>query len=207
MIQQSLFQQNDSLDPLNIPDADVRFLSRFDFGMSENVLFERIRLETPWLQETVSIWGKKYPQPRLVAWYGQEGADYAYSGITLNPLPWTELLLVIKEKTEGVVGQNFNSVLLNLYRNENDSMGFHSDDEPELGPRPTIASISLGEARTFIFKHRRNKGQKDFKVELTSGSLLVMSGETQKNWKHGIPKERRPRGSRINLTFRNIRTI
>ncbi len=160
--------------------------------------------QTPWRAEQIVLWGKRYLQPRLIAWYGDSGQRYAYSGIRLEPLPWTETLAHLKYVVEEAAGASFNSVLLNYYRNERDSMGFHSDDEPELGPRPVIASLSLGEQRTFIMQHRSRKDVPKLRIALRSGSLLVMQGETQKDWKHGIQKESARRGPRINLTFRKI---
>ena len=159
--------------------------------------------DVPWRAEKITVWGKSHPQPRLVAWFGDAGKDYAYSGIRLDPLPWTPALLDIKRRVEAATAAQFNSVLLNYYRDHRDSMGLHSDDEPELGERPIIASVSLGEERSFVFKHKR-KAAKPVRMNLLSGSLLLMKGETQRNWKHGIEKETRPRGARVNLTFRQI---
>ncbi len=117
--------------------------------------------QVPWRAENVVVWGKTFPQPRLIAWYGDEGHNYTYSGIQLHPLPWTELLLNIKRKIEAFVDTTFNSVLLNYYRDNRDSMGF-SDDERELGEHPVIASLSLGQERTLIFKHKTAKTLKRF---------------------------------------------
>jgi alkylated DNA repair dioxygenase AlkB len=127
---------------------------------------------------------------------------YTYSGRTFQPLPFTPLQLAIKEAVEAVTGRQFNSVLLNYYRDERDSMGFHSDDERELGPEPAIASVTFGDARTFILKHK--KLPKTLKLDLTDGSLLLMAGALQQHWRHGINKETKPRGVRVNLTFRLI---
>ena len=114
--------------------------------------------------------GNPYPQPRLVAWYGDEGRSYQDSGVRLNPLPWTEPLLLLKRKVEYAAGVEFNSVLLNYYRDNRDSMGFHSDDEKELGERPTIASVSLGQERVFVMKPKRDKAAKPVKLTLESGA-------------------------------------
>ena len=137
-------------------------------------------------------------QPRLTAWYGDEGKTYVYSGIRNHPLPWTPLLLALKAKAEGFAESAFNSVLLNYYRDGGDSVGWHADNEPELGGRPVIASLSLGATRTFELR-RRTTG-KVAKLPLTSGSILVMRGTTQHNWVHRVPKEPGS-ASRINLTF------
>lgn len=150
------------------------------------------------------MWGRKIRQPRLIAWYGDAGRVYAYSGLRLDPLPWTPLLRDLKTRVEQASGAGFNSVLLNYYRDERDGIGFHSDDEPELGECPVIASLSLGEARTFVLKHKTLKSVKPVHLPLASGSLLVMKGDTQRCWRHGMPKESRPCGPRVNLTFRTI---
>lgn len=160
--------------------------------------------QTHWRQESITLWGKRYQQPRLIAWHGSPGASYRYSGTTLQPLPWTPTLLQLRRLVEDQTGSPFNSVLLNYYRDQSDSMGMHADDEPELGPRPVIASLSLGEERTLVFKHRRRRDLPPLRLALPPGSLLVMSGDTQANWKHGIAKLRRPCGPRLNLTFRYI---
>jgi len=160
--------------------------------------------EVPWRAEEVTVWGRLVLQPRLTAWYGDAGANYAYSGIQLRPHPWTPLLLDIKTRIEDAVGATFNSVLLNYYRDHNDSIGFHSDDESELGDRPIIASLSFGEERIFVLKHKRLREAKPLRLRLASGSLLLMAGDTQHCWRHGIPKESRQCGPRVNLTFRRI---
>jgi alkylated DNA repair dioxygenase AlkB len=162
--------------------------------------------EVPWRAESIVVWGRTYAQPRLIAWYGDAGMIYTYSGIQLTPLPWTPALLDVKSRVEAVTGTDFNSVLLNYYRDHRDSMGLHSDDEPELGERPILASLSLGEERTFILKHKRDKALKPVRLRLASGSLLLMKGDTQRYWKHGIDKEKHPCGPRVNLTFRRILT-
>ena len=129
---------------------------------------------------------------------------YAYSGVSLTALPWTPELLTLKGKVEELCASSFNSVLLNYYRDHRDSMGFHADDEPELGLFPTIASVSIGEERQFVLKHKHRRDIDDIRLPLPSGSLLLMKGATQANWKHGVPKESKLCGPRVNLTFRNI---
>ena len=124
----------------------------------------------------------------------------------MNPFPWTNLLLSIKREVEDLVDHAFNSALLNLYRDNNDRMGFHSDNEPSLGDKPIIASLSFGATRKLVFKHKRNKSLDPIGVNLVSGSLLLMKGETQKNWNHGINRQTEKCGPRINITFRNIFT-
>jgi len=190
-------------ESLPVPDADVTIWRSIDFG-NESELLERLIKESPWKLEHVTLWGKTYPQPRLVAWYGVDALLYSYSGVSLTALPWTRELLRLKDRVEQLCGTVFNSVLLNYYRDHRDSMGFHADDEPELGLSPTIASVSFGEVRQFVLKHKYRRDIRDIKLPLCSGSLLLMKGVTQANWKHGIPRESKPCGPRVNLTFRNI---
>ncbi len=199
-----LFESTDRLERIPIVDGEIYYSSKVETGRDHDAVLNDLIANVAWRQERILVWGKMHLQPRLVAWYGDSGSDYTYSGIRLTPVPWTDLLLAIKEKVEAVTAASFNSVLVNYYRDNRDSMGFHSDDEPELGDRPIIASLSLGEERTFILKHRVNKLAKPVRLRLTSGSLLLMKGETQRYWKHGIAKTSRPCGPRINLTFRRI---
>ena len=186
--------------PIPIADGELAWLAQLPLAYPNDVVFARLLAETPWRAETVVVFGKRHLQPRLTAWYGD--ASYTYSGLRLEPLPWTPLLLELRAAVEAACGQRFNSVLLNLYRNERDSMGMHSDDEPELGPGPVIASLSFGSTRTLILRHKRNK--QTLRLPLTDGSLLRMAGATQENWLHGINKSTRSLGARINLTFRYV---
>ena len=167
-----------------------------------NLLFNRLTDQLQWNEENIKMYGKSIKVPRLVCWYGDTGTDYRYSGITHTALPWTRDLLEVKERIENHTGKQFNSVLSNLYRNENDSMGWHSDNEKELGSSPCIASLSLGEERLFKIRHKQSGETLD--TTLNNGSLLVMSGESQNNWKHCVPKTKHKKGPRINLTFRYI---
>ena len=189
---------------LEIPDADVQYMADMPMPKPASELLDELIAAVPWRSEEVFVWGKRHLQPRLTAWYGDAGSAYTYSGLSLQPLPWTDTLQALRRAVESCTRRNFNSVLINYYRDQNDSMGFHSDDEPELGENPAIASISLGEERTFVLKHRSRKDLAAVKIRLSSGSLLLMKGETQKHWKHGIGKESRPCGARVNLTFRRI---
>jgi|HubBroStandDraft_6_1064221.scaffolds.fasta_scaffold902707_1 alkylated DNA repair dioxygenase AlkB len=198
------FAAGNWFDRIPMPDADVFYLDRLMLAQTDAQVLQRLIAEVPWRSEEVVMWGRLVPQPRLTAWYGDAGMSYAYSGIQLHPLPWTPILLDIKTRIEKAVGLTFNSVLLNYYRDHRDSIGFHSDDEPELGKQPAIASLSLGEERTFILKHKRSKFVGPVHLRLVSGSLLLMKGDTQHCWQHGILKERRSCGPRINLTFRQI---
>jgi alkylated DNA repair dioxygenase AlkB len=198
-----LFDGGAELERLPLPDADVQMLRRLPLQASDALILRRLIDETDWCQENVVVWGKSHPQPRLIAWHGDAGKSYSYSGIAMNPVPWTPLLEELRGVVEPLTGERFNSVLLNYYRDARDSMGYHSDDERELGPEPTIASVSFGEVRDFVFKHK-SKTMKPVRVPLPSGSLLLMKGPTQANWKHGIEKSTRPMGPRVNLTFRRI---
>ena len=193
-----LFSANDTLTPIPIDDGELYFIERLQVPPGD--ILARLIAETDWRAESITLWGKQHLQPRLTAWYGE--ARYHYSGMTLEPQPFTPLQLLLKREVERVSGRRFNSVLLNYYRDQNDSMGFHSDDEKELGPQPAIASLSFGAPRTFILKHKRLP--QTLKLALGDGSLLLMAGATQANWRHGINKQRGACGPRVNLTFRNI---
>jgi alkylated DNA repair dioxygenase AlkB len=201
-----LFSAQKRLERLPLPNAEVHYLRYLPLAQTPDIVLHRLIDEVPWRAENIVVWGRTYPQPRLIAWYGDAGMHYTYSGIQLIPLPWTQMLLDIKSRVEAAAHTDFNSVLLNYYRDRHDSMGMHSDDEPELGERPILASLSLGEERTFILKHKRDKAVKPVRLKLASGSFLLMSGDTQRYWKHGIDKETRSCGPRVNLTFRRILT-
>ena len=195
-----LFAPQAGLLPLPLDDGELGWMAQLPLPWSNAEVFARLLAETDWREETVFIYGKRHLQPRLSAWYGEKA--YAYSGLRLQPTPFTPLLLTLRDAVEAATGHAFNSVLLNYYRNERDSMGLHSDDEPELGTRPAIASLSFGEARTFILKHKHTR--QTVRVPLTDGSLLLMAGDTQQYWLHGINKMTKSLQGRINLTFRKI---
>src|SRR5215469_11669561 len=192
------------LTRLPMEDADVSYAEHIPLAEPATALLHHLIDEVPWRSESIVVRGQKYQQPRLIAWHGDPGASYTYSGLTLAPLPWSDTLNRIKRSVEVFSGATFNSVLANCYRDNKDSMGFHSDDEPELGAQPVIASVSLGEERIFVMRHKIRKDLNPVKLRLTSGSLLLMKGTTQKYWQHGLPKERRLCGPRVNLTFRRI---
>lgn len=191
-------------EPQRLPmaDADVELWPRLSLEPDPDACLQRLIDETPWRQDEVQVWGKTHLQPRLHAWYGDPGSAYSYSGLTLEPMPWTPLLQQLREQVETLSEARFNSVLLNYYRDQRDSMGMHSDDEPELGKNPVIASLSLGEERVLTFKHRGDKTLAPVRVPLPDASLLLMKGATQHFWKHGIAKQTRALGPRVNLTFR-----
>ena len=192
------------LQRVPIQDADVFYLGHLELPQPHAQILQRLIAEITWSTQKIMVWGRQVLQPRLTAWYGDPGASYAYSGIQLQPQAWTPLLLDITGRVEETAGAIFNSVLLNYYRDNNDSIGFHSDDEAELGERPVIASLSLGEERTFILKHKRLRKAAPVRLRLASGSFLLMAGDTQHYWRHAVPKERQHCGPRVNLTFRKI---
>ena len=172
-------------------------------GDSDSTLvMQELVTTVPWSSQTITMFGKQHVEPRRTAWFGDDGASYTYSGITMSPLTWTPLLTSLRKICEEHSGTSFNSVLLNLYRDGNDKMGWHADDEPELGVEPIIASLSLGVTRRFRFRHRTTK--EIVECELPTGSLVVMSGLTQKCWVHEVPQQKRITTPRINLTFRKI---
>jgi alkylated DNA repair dioxygenase AlkB len=195
-----LFSTGMELVAIPIEDGELSMLTQLPMPIGNAEILARLLDETPWRADTVVVYGKRYLQPRLTAWYGE--ASYTYSGLTLQPLPLTPLLAQLRTAVERVTGQRYNSVLLNYYRDGADSMGMHSDDEPELGPRPVIASLSYGATRTFILRHRRN--QRTVKLDLTDGSLVLMAGTLQAHWRHGINKTAKLVGPRLNLTFRYV---
>jgi alkylated DNA repair dioxygenase AlkB len=162
-------------------------------------LLEVLRKVVPWKQEKTS-WGNAFP--RLTAWYADPGLTYSYSGVTHHALQWNEPLRAVKRRVEEAAGAPCNSLLLNYYRDGKDSIGFHSDAEPELGRNPVVPSVSLGATRTFILRHDRTGERLSY--ELTHASLLIMGGTLQHHWKHMVPKAAGTVGERINLTFRNI---
>lgn len=188
---------------INLPDADLVYYPHFFSTEVSQNLMQALISHITWKHEKITIFGKKVLQPRLTAYYGNPGKPYAYSHISLDPNPWTNDLLFIKNSIEDISGHRFTSVLLNYYRDGHDSMGWHSDDEKELGINPVIGSVSFGASRKFMFKHKKDKTLKS-SIMLENGSLLLMQGATQHHWQHQIPKTKKPLGARINLTFRKI---
>ena len=195
-----LFASDTALHAIPLEDGELAMLTQLPLSLDNDAVMARLVAETDWRAESITLWGKSFLQPRLTAWHGD--VRYTYSGLTLAPQPWTALLSEIRAAVEAATGRQFNSVLLNYYRNEQDSMGMHSDDEAELGPAPAIASLSFGATRTFILRHKTSK--RSVKLDLRAGNLLLMAGATQAHWQHGINKQTRPCGPRLNLTFRFI---
>ena len=165
-------------------------------------LFKRLIDEIDWRRESIKMFGQKHPLPRLTRWMGD--TSYTYSGIKNQPMAWTKTIQKIRHQAEAIAKSRFNGVLLNLYRCGQDSMGWHADDEISLGNHPTIVSVNLGGTRRIRFKPKPHFDGKVVSLELPHASVLVMRGETQKNWVHTIPKTTKPVGSRINLTFRKV---
>ena len=197
--------QEKTFEVISLQDGEILFMRNFFTPTESKNYFELLQNNINWKQEEVKFYGKTFTVPRKTAWYGYEGFNYSYSGIKCFPEIWTNELLEIKKEIEKFIpGEDFTSVLLNLYNNGNDKMGWHADDEKELGINPTIASVSLGETRRFDIKHKQNP-ELHYKFELTSGSLLVMRGALQHHWVHQIPAQKKVKEPRINLTFRTIK--
>ncbi|WP_044210619.1 alpha-ketoglutarate-dependent dioxygenase AlkB family protein [Coleofasciculus chthonoplastes] len=204
----SLFKESEENQPnyrelLPMPDAEVMMYYNFFRKDESEKIFSKLYRTVAWKQETTSLYSRQISLPRLTAWYGDEGRAYTYSKIKMEPQPWIPILKSIKLQIEEISNEVFNSVLLNLYRDGKDSISWHSDDEPELGKNPVIASVSFGGNRRFMFRHKYKKELK-FNIELNRGSLLLMKGETQHFWQHQIPKTNKVIQPRINLTFRKI---
>jgi len=189
---------------LDMSDAEVYYWPYFFTTKQSNFYLQELLSTISWRQDQIQLFGKQIWLPRLTAWYGDPGKTYKYSGIRNEPQPWTPALLEIKRAVENAGKVAFNSVLLNYYRHGQDSMGWHADDEPELGTNPVIASVSLGQERRFDFRHRTDKLLPKSSVYLTHGSLLIMQGPTQHFWQHQVPKINKPAAPRLNLTFRFI---
>ena len=202
-------QQSFALDQageIELPDAELSYYPEFFETKQADGLLAKLKDGIEWTQNTIRFYGKESLVPRMEAWYGDEGKSYAYSGIHMDPKPWTEELIIIKHKIEPLAGVSFNSVLINYYRNGKDRVAWHSDDERELGKNPVIGSVSLGAERKFKLRHKRYKtnGLKH-EILLRHGSFLLMKGSTQHHWMHEIPRTAKPIGPRINLTFRIIK--
>lgn len=194
---------------IELPDAEVTLWPRWLPPEAADALFAALLAEVPWSVHRIRIFGRLVDSPRLSCWIGDPGTGYTYSGSRFEPQPWPPVLHEIRARLQQTCQARFNSVLANLYRDGNDSMGWHSDDEPELGPRPVIASLSLGAERRFRLRRKRPRGTPaapgdTVGLSLPHGSLLCMGGDTQRHYRHDLPKTRAPVGARINLTFRWI---
>ena len=199
----SLFDASEPLK-IKLPNAEIEYTPAFFNTEESRKLFEAIYHQTNWIEEDIRVYGKAYKQPRLTAFYANNNITYGYSNISMSPQPFSPVLKAIKIKIEKATGTTFSSCLLNLYRDGQDSNGWHADDEKELGKNPVIASVSLGTERLFHLKHKNIKTLKH-KLTLQNGSLLLMKGETQHHWLHQIPKTKKLIDKRINLTFRLLK--
>lgn len=189
-------------ESLSLVDARIDYYPRFLTADAARKLFAQLLDTLRWEQPLVTLFGREMPSPRLAAWYGN--VPYTYSGLTHQPRAWPECLASIRSAIGQTVAHEFNGVLANLYRSGQDSMGWHSDNEAELGVNPVVASLSLGAQRRFVLRHRFRKDVALTAIDLEHGSLLVMHGPTQHHWQHSVPKTKRAVNARINLTFRKL---
>jgi alkylated DNA repair dioxygenase AlkB len=187
----------------DLPGAELWFAPDWLRAGQADALFAELRDSIEWETHRIRLFGREVDSPRLSSWIGDEGASYTYSGTRFEPRPWPRALADVRRRLARELDCEFNSVLANLYRNGRDYMGWHSDNESALGPQPIIASLSLGATRRFVLKHRQQSSWK-LELPLAHGSLLVMRGDTQANYRHSLPRTARPVGERINLTFRQI---
>ena len=192
--------------PLTGPGLDLSVHRAALDQEQADVAFSILRNGAPWQQDCIAMFGRKVAMPRLTAWFGDPGMDYTYSGMRLQPQPWTAFLAGLRERLEELAGTSFNSVLLNLYRDGGDGVAWHADDEPDLGRQPVIGSLSLGATRKFQLRRADDWSIKR-EFDLHHGDVVVMRGPTQELWRHQIPKTSKLVGERINLTFRTIVTL
>lgn len=206
LMQPDLFQQSSKLAFIDhdLGDARIREYPQLFSPEHADELLKALLAQIPWRQDSIRIAGKWIPVPRLQCWMGDCGSRYAYSGIQLEPVPWQPPITAIREKIQALGDADFNSVLLNYYRNGQDSVAWHADDEPELGANPVIASLSLGAERKFQLRHKRDKSRDRYHMLLRSGSVLIMGKTLQNNWLHQLPKETTLQSPRVNLTFRQV---
>tara|TARA_Y100001934_G_C12148237_1_gene675994 strand:- start:241 stop:894 length:654 start_codon:yes stop_codon:yes gene_type:complete len=184
--------------------SDIEYIPCFIESEMATSIFKKLVDTTQWSQPQLHLFGRKRKVPRLSAWHGDQGAIYCYSRLQNKPLEWNSSLMILKELVEQYIECSFNSVLLNLYRSGADSMGWHQDNEPELGQHPVIASISLGGVRRFVLRHLYSEKLRMIECKPQHGSLIVMRGSTQNLWQHAVPKTMRTTEPRLNLTFRFV---
>ncbi|PZO26007.1 MAG: alpha-ketoglutarate-dependent dioxygenase AlkB [Flavobacteriaceae bacterium] len=205
MGQLAFFQDDEAVtkaDLVSIRNGEYIYFPNFFSRSESDIYFQKLKADILWKQESMHMYGKEVLFPRLTAWYGDNDKPYSFSGITLEPLSWTKELLEIKNKIEPISKTKFNSVLLNKYRDGNDSISWHTDAEKELGTNPIIGSVNFGATRKFQLRHIETKEK--IEIELAHGSLLIMQGELQHFWQHQVPKTAKKINERINLTFRVI---
>lgn len=202
-MQGSFFDEPAPENVTRLKNGELAYYPHFFDKAESDVLMQTLQDTIAWKQESMNMYGKNVPFPRLMAWYGDAATPYSFSGNTFMPQPWTKELLQIRDRITPVAATPFNSVLLNLYRSGSDSMGWHADDEPELGSNPVIASVNFGASRRFLLRYKNDHHLKH-EMLLQHGSLLIMSGSLQQYWEHQVPKTAKPITGRINLTFRFI---
>lgn len=173
--------------------------------MNAGDVMHELTAAVPWASNSITVYGKQHPEPRLTAWFGDPGCEYSYSGLRMNLLPWIPEVSRLRVVAEAHAGVRFNSVLVNLYRDGNDKVSWHRDNEPELGGTPVIASVSLGAPRRFRFRHLSTR--EVVETVLGPGSLVVMSGLSQTCWEHEVPRQAGVHGPRVNLTFRQVNPV
>lgn len=188
---------------LNLKDADVAYYPKCFDSNQADFFFKTFLNTINWQQDLITLFGKTHLQPRMTALFANNNKPYSYSNIKMKPKVFTSELVEIKRHIESITKTSFTTCLANLYRDGNDSNGWHADNEKELGEQPIIASVTFGAERSFHFKHKHDKNLKQ-KLILEHGSLLIMKGDTQKYWLHQVPKTKKEIGKRINLTFRII---
>ena len=195
-----------ALQPIALVGADLRFDAQAVAPDRADACFNALRAEIPWQRHRLRLFGREIDAPRLSCWIGDADAVYTYSRTRFEPHPWMPTTAGLRDELEALTGTRFNSVLANLYRDGNDAMGWHSDDERELGDEPLIASLSFGATRRFRLRHLHDRTQPMVSLELPNGSLLLMAGATQLHYQHALPRSTRVTGERINLTFRRVLT-
>lgn len=188
-----------------VPDGSLALDTDFLNPSDADQLYQQLSEQLPWRQDSIHLFGRWVKIPRLQVFQGDPGILYRYSGLTLETDDWHPTIDRIRQQIETASGHQFNSVLVNLYRDGQDSMGWHSDDEPELGQNPVIASLTLGQPRRFLLRHKSKKPIPQQELLLGHGSLLIMADQLQHHWQHSVPKTRRTMQGRINLTFRLTR--
>lgn len=186
---------------ISLADAQLVYHPNPDLGVSSDAIFAALRAEIPWGQHCVNIHGQIIPQPRLSSWHGEVIHTYSTLAHVLVPRPWNGIVALLRERVEAICAARFNSMLANLYRDGHDAIGWHADDEPELGPTPVIASLSFGAERGFSIRRKDDHTQVK-RIMLEHGSLLIMAGAMQRHWQHAVMRTAKPIGERINLTFR-----
>ncbi len=196
-----------ALQAIDLAGADLRFDAQAIAPTRASVLFDALFAEIPWRVQHLRLFGRVVESPRRSCWIGDADAVYTYSRTRFEPQPWTPTTATLRDELAASTGVRFNSVLANLYRDGRDAMGWHSDDERELGPEPLIASLSFGATRRFHLRHRHDRNAPALALDLGHGSLLLMAGATQRNYRHALPRSARVTATRINLTFRRILAV